>query len=362
MSRAERSARRILFLFPAWLRATRGEEAVALVLDLLPGHAARLPVRSRLDLARAGLHARRIGTPPLWVWLTVLLASPRGRFGTVPLRWQRWASHLVLQRRHAVVLAIHRSVAAGVLVAALAAALRGVGDLVNVPFALVLIAMNNLVGRTADQWRLAVLSRNGLDGEGRPLPPSGWTVSRGWPRCANAHLSTLGTWWLAATLAAAGVAAVFEVREGPAAASAVTAVASTSGAAFLAAVALGLLRRRLRRLDVDELPQPGEEPRRPRLGQLVVVIGAAGLLVARSATLAPMGSWPSIGGVAIAVAGSLAAVALLARQDRRSGRRVGLWELAPVLGPGRVVRWAEPVGPLPSPPAGRRLPPPPARS
>jgi hypothetical protein len=92
----EAQARRYLALFPAWLRPTRGEEAVGLVLDLLPPDARRLPLRSKLDLVRAGLHARRIGTPPVWVWSQVVFGerSPR----PVPAAWLPWLSIAVRRR------------------------------------------------------------------------------------------------------------------------------------------------------------------------------------------------------------------------------------------------------------------------
>jgi hypothetical protein len=78
------------------LRPTRGEEAVGLVLDLLPPDAERLPWRSKLDLVRAGLHARRIGTPPAWVWSRV--ASAKRGSAPVPAAWLPWLSTLVRQR------------------------------------------------------------------------------------------------------------------------------------------------------------------------------------------------------------------------------------------------------------------------
>jgi hypothetical protein len=89
-------ARRYLTLFPAWLRPTRGEEAVGLVLDLLPPDAQHLPWRSKLDLVRAGLHARRVGTAPMWVWWRVVYARPQGQ--PVPAAWLPWLSCLVRRR------------------------------------------------------------------------------------------------------------------------------------------------------------------------------------------------------------------------------------------------------------------------
>ena len=80
----------MVWLFPAWLRETRGEEAIALVLDLAPANETSLPLRSRLDLIRAGLHARRVGTPPLGVWQAVAWAHRRNRSGMVPDQWRPW--------------------------------------------------------------------------------------------------------------------------------------------------------------------------------------------------------------------------------------------------------------------------------
>jgi hypothetical protein len=92
----EAQARRYLALFPAWLRPTRGEEAVGLVLDLLPPDAEHLPWRSKLDLVRAGLHARRVGTPPVWVRSRVIYANRGG--SPVPAVWLPWLSTFVQQR------------------------------------------------------------------------------------------------------------------------------------------------------------------------------------------------------------------------------------------------------------------------
>lgn len=90
LGRMEHQARWWLWLVPAWLRATRGEEIVATVLDLVPSATTRLPWRSHLDLIRAGLSARRRGTPPVRTWLTVITAGRGGRAGFVDPSWRPW--------------------------------------------------------------------------------------------------------------------------------------------------------------------------------------------------------------------------------------------------------------------------------
>ena len=95
MSRSlEQQARRYLRLFPEWMREVRGEEAVGLVLDQLPADRDRLPLRSKVDLVRAGLHARRKGTPPPWVLRTASRAPGTwpGRGAAVPAAWRPWSA------------------------------------------------------------------------------------------------------------------------------------------------------------------------------------------------------------------------------------------------------------------------------
>lgn len=87
----ELQARWWLWLVPAWLRSTRGEEIVATIVDLVPPGAARLPRKLHRDLIRADLAARRRGTPPFRVWAVLLLVSLKDdRSGIVASEWRPW--------------------------------------------------------------------------------------------------------------------------------------------------------------------------------------------------------------------------------------------------------------------------------
>jgi hypothetical protein len=91
LSVVEQQARWWLWLVPAWLRATRGEEIVATIVDLVPPCATRLPWKLHRDLVRADLAARRRGTPPVGVWMAVFLANLRDdRSGIVAAEWRPW--------------------------------------------------------------------------------------------------------------------------------------------------------------------------------------------------------------------------------------------------------------------------------
>lgn len=64
-----RSAQRWMRAYPRRWRRARGEELLGVLEDLAAPGAARLDVRSGLDLLRAGLATRWRTRPPFWRWL-----------------------------------------------------------------------------------------------------------------------------------------------------------------------------------------------------------------------------------------------------------------------------------------------------
>lgn len=164
----EAQARRYLALFPAWVRPTRGEEAVGLVLDLLPPDTERLPWRSKLDLVRAGLHARRVGTPPAWVWSRV--ANAKRGSAPVPAVWLPWLSTLVQQRSFPARVGASKALLVFGPQALLWSTFWGIGwSMLGLAGLVVLDAVAaTLRGR---RLRQAVCTTNGLADDGRMRPP-----------------------------------------------------------------------------------------------------------------------------------------------------------------------------------------------
>ena len=315
----EERARRHLWLFPAWVRADRGEEAVGLVLDLLAPDAHRLPLRSRVDLVRAGLHARRVGTPPLWVWLDVLTASPRNARGRVPERWRAWLHQWTSAKGWSV-----RQAAASVaLVMAIPLALVAcgwrVGGIAVLPF--------YVAGRCAFRapaWRQRIWERNGFASApaGAPAPRLFYAVRN------RPAVPALGRWAVVASALAAAGTTFGAVWERP----------RPSLGSLLPSMVLALV-----------------------VGWVLIWVGTRSLAGTRPephrwhvndsrADRWALGAWTpvvcviSVGvGAEAAPLTAAAAVALLVlrhravRRGRALGRPIDLWEVVPLLGPGATV-------------------------
>lgn len=209
---AEQQARRYLRLFPEWMREIRGEEVVGLVLDQLPADVDHLPLRSRMDLVRAGLHARRTGTPPPWVLRTASRAPGTwpGRGAAVPAAWRPW---LIARLRHrgfvwqCAFMPDLSSAPTLVVLAALwtadwGAAAFGIMAVVATGMWLLRGIGFLLFRRTI--WRARLTAANGLDLDGIPLPPG--EVAMGWNKPAMANVWVLP--FAVATTVTAGAAPV----------------------------------------------------------------------------------------------------------------------------------------------------------
>ena len=86
-ARLERSARFWLRAFPRRWRASHGEEALGLVLDLAAPGASALTAREVAGVVRGGLATRWRGRPPLAAWLLYRLFDVR-----VPARYLPWVA------------------------------------------------------------------------------------------------------------------------------------------------------------------------------------------------------------------------------------------------------------------------------
>lgn len=347
---AEDQARQYLRLFPTWMRADRGEEALGLTLDQLAPGATALPLRSKLELARAGLHARRRGTPPLSVWGRLCWSGGWQRDPAVPVQWRAWLGTVIMTRWITVAYALTR--VSFVLVYPVMQVLlpREGGEYWYVAGPIVWAVFGFgcwALGRK--RWRSRVLHANGFDQDGRPLPPH--EVGFGWSR------QTVPNVWVVPSLA--GFALVGAVY-GPIAW--VQADAATHGPALLtsllvvAAVASGVGVARARLADVASGP--------PTMTMVVKSDRVrCALSAATGACVGVLWAWlvaalANVAGVhlVVAFAGPLAAVAVIMlalRAERSLGRRVGEWDLHPAWAPQLVER---PMRDLPRPPAGPSTP------
>lgn len=349
----EVQARRYLRLFPAWMRTDRGEEAVSLVLDQLPADAERLPVRSKVDLVRAGLHARRRGTPPVRVRRIVLRTPSKwvGDAGAVPVEWRPWLISALqtrtLEWRCAFTGNPYGLVAFAPMVISYPSWLW-----ITIAFAACLWLVNGVgwfVFRRRT-WRQRVLMANGLGDDGRPLPPGEVAVI--WTRAVIDNVWIVPGAIAAATGAVAGTpiswlalrsGAPARVLDGdPMVALGLVAVVSCAAAWWTS--------RQVRRARGPE-PTPATPPVVERTTPFVGCI-AAGLSLGGIAAFGAVSAALSLGWHAGALAAvPLAGATLLAvvlGAERRVGRRIGLWEVRPWLAPQRIVRR---VRDLPPPPA-----------
>jgi hypothetical protein len=336
----DEQARQMLRLFPARVRADRGQEAVGLVLDQLPPGTDHLPVAARLDLARAALHAHRRATPPPHVWLDVLVADPRNRRGLVPDAWRPWLVAWLQDphwKRRYVVRTVVGLLVGLVAIFPLLRTGDGAGIVVNgVMWTGALVVMQAI---RASRWRWLVAFRNGLvPADLRPFPGDALKVGLVRPLWPN--WSALRMVSIASAVLVMGLSA----NLGATAVAGVEVLAPDVGdfvflaALVLAAVAIVLVPAlaRIRRADLQRPapPDPSTMVERARTrgaqvgwafvlafwivmaGWRVILQGVAGAVV--------LGSF-------LAAAGMLVVALLLARQ--RAGRSIGIWEVWPGTGP-----------------------------
>ena len=330
----EAQARRLLAWFPALLRATRGEEAVALVLDLLPPGADRLPWRARLDLVRAGLHARRLATPPFRVWYTVVTADDRGRGGVIPDIWRPWLADR-LQRRAFTLWCLTLLMAPYLAfigwIAAPSASDGGRFLPVFVASLLTFQASSWLVfGRR--RWRRALEDRNGITGDGHLLPADSVEVAWTKPRLANLDLVHVAG--LFAAVAAVNVVG-WSLTDG------VHPTHLIPAPAFLWVTTSAYVGLRLRHLALrpDRFVASVAPLTRPVFVAFAAIALSAQFLCS---AIAQAGESSTASLVLLPIATAAGVLALVARLvGREEGRRMGLWDAWPGCGPKPLSTWIE---------------------
>lgn len=347
----DEQARRHLWLWPLWMRPIQGEEAVGLVLDQA-GERSSLSLRSRLDLVRAGIGARRRGTPPvevLWEVFTADLANSRG---TIPLRWRPWlltwagATHW---RRYLW--------GAWALVVTAVFAVIGVFELLSpssgitvATYPMVLVGVSLGAQIRAERWRTCLLARNGIDEASLlPIPPQERAWSTVPPLVPPLRVDRVAGWTLLGTsVVGAGAMAV-----GLASGSPLRSNAAGMAIGFAAVLALvgGPAWRATRGGDPrGEVPDDRWERRRPLPSQswsrarwrAPVTVALAAVLLVVAAYL----------GAAICLATDILAAVVLVRArrfERRTGQVLDLWDLVPALGPRPVFGRTRPLPPPPDP-------------
>ena len=357
----EREARKYLRLFPEWMREVRGEEAVGLVLDQVPAGASSLPWRSKADLVRAGLHARRRGTPPWRVRQQVAQARSanwNGRGAAVPLAWRPWLITMLRRRSFPWRCAFRidpNDLYSVIILSALYVGDAGGAILWWAPLTFVaLIVLRGIwflvFGHR--RWRARLAATNGLDPVGRPLPPNELAVVWVKPTMPNRLVGAYARGALVGALVGGPVA--WRVLAPPADhhppvpahpaswSLAVVAVALVAG--WCAAnLLLGRVDEGRGAVDGPNVPGGPHGERWVTVASGLIlggVLGFAGGLVGRIAWLDPFVLAAAPLGVAVAVLG-------FRRYERRLGRPLGVWDICPDTAPQRVVRRLDD---LPSPP------------
>jgi hypothetical protein len=321
---AELQARWWLWLVPAWLRATRGEEIVATVLDSLPPGTTRLPWRSRLDLLRAGLAARRRGTPRLGVWLTIANARRGSRAGCIDPYWRPWLATRLPHRTFTWCCAPVRILP----LMAPTIILSSMGpnfDLSSVWVIYLVISIGGVVMVAALQgasWRDDLAAKNAIDlAVGQPIAEVRWAEYPA--RCRNVTLVPA-----AATLAfvtgpmaalVARLTAPYTSRSGRP-----MLVAALLVTAALPTVVLTVRTRRPRWPHAVAVPWPHP------VFILGTSMGAAGAIFGWVCEIFAVA--PEVVGATISLAGLGLLVTALA-VGRRRGAAVGVWEVVRSLGP-----------------------------
>jgi len=352
VDRPLRQAHRLQWLFPAWMRATRGEEAVGVVLDLLPPQSSRLSLRASLDLVRAGIHARRRGTPPLGVLVAYAFAEPSRHGAFVPETWHPWML-VALSRRTAAFRAGLVRMVPVIAVGGVLSTFQGTFGTNRwlIPGVVAPLGAIAFAWRRGPAWRAALLAANGYRSDLSPVPPEevGERVlpSR-WPNlrvsttvaAISAMCIAIGSW----TALPASTPHVLRLDpSGPLNLGMVLAVSC------LVAVRVWVNVRSLGRVHgVSGLP-PVAASGDVRWELVVTVLAwIAGLglftLLADAARVrsTQLALWSvfAVGSATIASAAALA--------ERRVGRRVGLWEISPSLGPRPYKVTVDPSPPDPS--------------
>lgn len=333
-----------MWLFPAWIRADRGEEAIGVVLDQVPAGARRLPVRSVADLVRAGLHARRRAIPPLPVLWEVLIADARNRRGLVPELWRPWL-HAWLRdphwkRRYVSLTVVGLIGGLCLLWPLLAFSNDGwVSALVNIAMWGGVIAV--MQSGRAQRWRWLIALRNGfVPSDLRSFPAEATTVGVVRPLVPNWRARSV------ALVVAGGASAIVAAN---AVATAVlrpigfgsqsTGPSISIAIAEVVAVFVLFVRPTLRRIGSTDgaRPAPPDEA----------------LMVDRARTRATRIAWAGVGAFLVAVTGWSAVidgptaailplglgaaawleVVVVHRREARLGRALGMWEVWPALGP-----------------------------
>lgn len=347
--KVEAEARRYLRLFPNWMRADRGEEAVGLVLDQLPPGAPRLPLRSKIDLVRAGLHARHRATPPYRVWDTASTTiGNRGR--QLPVAWHPWLIAKLQRRSFAWQVAFLRDPV--FLFPLLLTSLSWYGDpsVPDVLFAflafLVVVSIHAawFLVVTQGTWRARLLSANGLDADGRPLPSD--EVVTGWTKATipDARVAPFALGCTAASavvgpLAWAGLVGTLADPEPvrPFAWSAGLVVVTV-----LLAASWALRRVRLRSM----APGSGASG---AFGATAGIGAAAGLITAGFVgMLGTMANLDPAAALALPL-GSLVILLVVVGAEQLQGRRIGAWDVVPAWGPELIVHRTQDLPPPPPP-------------
>lgn len=357
----EAQARAYLRLFPEWMRDVRGEEVLGLVLDQVPSGATSLPWRSKLDLARAGLHARRRGTPP-WSVRQQVAQAPRsvrnGRGAAVPLAWRPWLITALRRRGFAWRCAFRLDLSDLMLVVVLAGLYlpewgeRLLWWLPGTVAVIVAVRGTCFLVFSRRRWRARLTAANGLDGDGSPLPPDALTVMWVEPTMPNRLVVAGALGALGGALVAGPVAwTVFApapdhrppVPAHPLSWSLALVLLIVVGAWCTA----GLLVRRAGSPDqAIEDPNVAAGPHGERWQTVAtgMLLGAvAGFALGAAGRLA----WLQPVVLAAGPLGVAVAVAVFRRRERRRGRPLGVWDLFPDKAPQRVVRKLDD---LPAPP------------
>jgi hypothetical protein len=338
---AERRARRLVGAYPWRVREAQDGEIVATVLDALPPGAQRIPWRDQVDLVRGGLEARRRRRMSLGAHLRYTFQL------RVADRWIPWVIDDLeapgFRRRVALRTAVHLGLLAVVL------QIGGPWPWWATMGYLVLGSGGSAL--RSEATRRQISARHGL---GAAPPPSGLVWVRAPERAPLPDLpvapllaAVAVPLALGAAAALAAVVAAPTTALGPAthpsapadlaAASVPPAVVGTGlGVVLVVASVLAALRARR--------SSPATPVAHARGTAVTAAVLAAGLVVGAGvvalqlwARQAPWSWGPIAAGAVPAAVGLAVGAGALTRAGRRRGRAVGLWELAPSVGPRRDV-------------------------
>lgn len=355
--RIERQARRFLWLFPAWMRSTRGQEAIALTLDLLGTTARRLTWSARWHLLRAGLHARRIGTPPPSIWMRVAWAEPARSGAYVGTRWRPWLIDNLERRWFYLRLNLVR--VPTILVPTFVLTSQPGSGWFLLIWLLAATGISAMPLRWAErkQWLYLL---NGHEADGHPIPS--YLLAEG---TLPARVPNLAARWVAVV---ASVPAIVLAVGGRALRDAsgpfgflqpwdpAAATPSRSWVLLLPPALAGVVALRTLRLARHHAPAATVRLRGRShwLGAAITLTGWSAAVAGYGMLLAQRHS--GVGAVAsIALASAVVWLVILVAEAIVE-RRIGVWDLLPALGPRARIEWAPPRYPdLPPPPPVARL-------